>query len=96
MEDPPGLEQLCQRYGVPLAFGERLLPLLQRAQEAAPDIRKRIIQLVESSFEHEAQRLALQQVARRTAQDADLCTLASLLHEWAPPNWILDWDRRSP
>ena len=96
MDDLPPIEQLCQRYGVPLAFGERLLPLLQRAQGAAPDIRKRIHQLVESSFEHEAQRLALQQVARRTAQDKDLCTLASLLHEWGPPNWILDWDRRNP
>jgi len=96
MEDHTQLELLCQRYGVPLSFGERLLPLLQRAQEATPDIRERILQLVETSFEQEAQRLALLQLARRPAQDENLCTLAALLHEWAPPRWILDWDRRSP
>lgn len=88
------LEHLCTRYGVPLAFAERLRPLLLRAQSAAPDIRRRILELVETSLENEAQRLALEQSVVPLRRDKNLATIAQLLHDWSPPKWILDWDER--
>lgn len=83
------IERSCRRYGVSREFGERLLPLVQRARGAAPDVRKRILDLVESSLEREASALALERLPR--PEERALTTIAGVLHRWSPPDWLLSY-----
>jgi hypothetical protein len=75
------LRRLCQRHGLPAGAGERLLPLLERAREARPAVRRRLLCLVDGALEREA--------ARRTPGAADaaheehlLRAVAGVLHRW--------------
>lgn len=70
------IEQLCRRYRVPRAFGERLRPLIVRASTREPDVRQRIMDMIERSFvqeserERQRERLEAEQRGRRTSPDA--------------------------
>jgi len=99
------LEQIRQRHGLSHAFAERFLPLLERAQRAEPDVRNRIIELVESSFAREAKRglaatssavhrSARAPVSPSPAEVAALELVAKVLHSWQPPSWMLEWGER--
>ena len=99
--DPTQLiEQLCRRHGVPRAFGEKLRPLLRRAQRVEPEARQRILDLVTRSFEEEARRC--REAERETERlkalpEADqkiLHTIAGVLHGWSPPAWLVGWSKR--
>lgn len=99
--DPTQLiENLCRRHGVPRAFGEKLRPLLRRAQRAEPDARQRILDLVARSFEEESRRCRDEERATQRMQalpETDrkiLQTVASVLHGWAPPAWLTGWGKR--
>lgn len=50
------IERLCRRYRVPRAFGERLRPLILRATTREPDVRQRIMDMIERSFVQESER----------------------------------------
>ena len=88
------LRELCQRYGVSPAFGNKLRPLLERAQVVEPDAKLRIMDLIERSFAEEARRAAEE---RRQKQDKDsqdlrvLSAVAAILHDWEPPDWLKNW-----
>jgi hypothetical protein len=96
------LEHIRRRHGLSQAFAERFLPLLERAQRAQPEVRDRIIELVEASFAREASRVqaARTSTERRNptssaspspAEVAALELVAKVLHSWQPPPWMLDW-----
>jgi len=99
--DPTQLiEDLCRRHRVPRAFGDRLRPLLRRAQCVEPDARQRILDLVVRSFEEEARRQRhAEGFGERLAELPELDqraihSVASVLHGWAPPRWLLGWGGR--
>ena len=52
------VQSLCSRYGVPRAFGERMLPLVERSKKVRPEMRERLLAFVERSFAAEATRRA--------------------------------------
>lgn len=102
MDPQKQLDDYCRRYGVGKSFGQRLLPLLERAQKARESVRARIIELVEASFEKEASLQAMKKrgsgrgapAKRKPGDDAVLQTVAAMLHNWTPPPWSLEWGDR--
>lgn len=88
------LDELYRRYPlVPQTFGERFVPLVERALAAQPEIGSRILQLVTSSFEKEHERRADELAVRRSQERQMLTVVASVLHAWNPPDWLLQWRR---
>jgi len=91
------IEQLCRRYGVSPDFGKRLRPLVERAQNADPEKKARILDLVTRSFEQEARRrkertIPTPKVPRLTEEELKvLRTVATILHNWSPPGWLEQW-----
>jgi hypothetical protein len=76
------LTRLCRRHGVPASFGRRLRPLVQRAVDARPALRRRILDLVERSFVEEA----LREERRREEELQDerlLQSVARVLENWS-------------
>jgi hypothetical protein len=95
------IRDLCQRYGVSSAFGERMLPLAERAEDVRPDLRARMHAFIERSFlaqaETEAREAAAEAASPWTPADPEeerlVRTVASVLHEWEPPRWLDTWAR---
>ncbi len=85
------LTRLSHRYGVSEDFATRFLPLIQRAERAAPDVRQRILQLIERTFQRQAEKAARE--ADKSIQE-DLVVLRSvarMLHGWEPAAWLKTW-----
>ena len=84
------IDELCDRHGVSLEFGRRIQPLVERAGKVRPELRKRILEMVERSFVEEARR----QKERKPMKNLDpadrkiLITVAAALHGWKPPFWL--------
>ena len=91
------IEEHCRRYGVPLEFGKRLTPLVERANSSPAEKKARILDLVTRSFEQEARRAEDRQEptppSRRLSpgERKILLTVASILHAWSPPGWLEQW-----
>lgn len=86
------LRDLCDRYGLPEADGERLLPLIERALKAPPGVRERILELVEDNLQRESRRRS---ACLEQAQDERmLLAVAKILHPWTPPDWLERWVAR--
>jgi hypothetical protein len=86
------LDELYRRYPlVQQGFGERFAPLVERALAAEPEMGARILQLVESSFEKEHARRADELALQRSQEQRVLTVVASVLHGWNPPDWLLHW-----
>ena len=83
------LRDLCDRYGLSPAHGERLLPLIERALKAPPGVRERILELVEGNLEQESKRLAAHQMD--PTEERLLRVVAKTIHRWNPPSWLLKW-----
>jgi hypothetical protein len=82
------LERLGRRFDVPPGYGERFVPLVRRALDAGPQVRRRILQLVRASFAREAERCTRRREQRRRVPDWQLVeTVARILHNWSPPAW---------
>lgn len=79
------LKSLCRRHGVAEDFGRRLLPLLQRAETATPDVRDRLLQLVEQSLERESERQRSLRENTELRDERALQNVARALHGWTPP-----------
>ncbi|MEO0651921.1 MAG: hypothetical protein AAFZ65_14695 [Planctomycetota bacterium] len=79
------LRTLCLRHGIDEAFGRRLLPLLERAAGATPDVRDRLVRLVEQSFERESERREQLRQNVHLREDEALLNVARALHGWDPP-----------
>ena len=86
------LEQLYRRFPVSQSFGERFLPLLERVVNAAPDVRERILLLVETSFQKEVERRRDDTQKHAQVDDKLLVAVAGVLHHWHPPDWMLNWN----
>jgi hypothetical protein len=95
MDTERTIADLCRRYGVPLEFGERMKPLLERAREKKPRVRLRLFRMVKESFEEEARRIR----ATRSPRDMHpedwnvIKAVAAVLHEWRPPVWLRVWEQ---
>jgi hypothetical protein len=89
------LEHLCRRHGVSEDFGRRLLPLLERAAAAPPDVRARLVGLVEQSLEREGQRQTELRRSRAARDEQALVNVARALHVWEPPD-DFDPERHAP
>jgi hypothetical protein len=90
------IADLCQRFGVSNEFGERLRPLVERAVRSEPDKRRRILDLIERSFDQEARRARLQTAQILSVEDKRvLTTVARVLHPWNPPRWLHYWEQHT-
>lgn len=85
------IESLSRRYGVSTGFGQRLRHLIQRAIESGPEARKRILDLVERSFAHEAVLKQARETGTPAEQKRALSAVAPILHDWTPPEWLRRW-----
>ena len=91
------IEDLCARYGVSPDFGQRLRPLVERAEQCDPEKRDRLLDLVARSFEQEARRAREKALPKSPVQALSpterktLSTVASILHQWNPPGWLDTW-----
>ncbi len=93
--DPSAIiAELCRRHGVSPAFGNRLRPLIERAQVVPPEASARIMDLIERSFAEEARRAREEEQKKREQEVRDvrvLSAVASILHAWEPPDWLRRW-----
>jgi len=93
------IRDLCQRYRVSSAFGERMLPLAERAEDVRPDLRDRLHAFLERSFVAQAELEAREAQGDRgsswtpasPAEDRLVRTVAGVLHGWQPPRWLDRW-----
>ena len=92
------IDELCRRFGVSPKFGNRLRPLIERAQVVPAESSRRIMDLVERSFAEEARRAREEEAERRANGQRErrvLSAVAAILHGWDPPEWLRDWGQRS-
>jgi hypothetical protein len=94
------INDFCQRYGVSAAFGERMLPLAERAEHVNTDLRGRLHDFLERSFVAQAEAEAREAEADAAPwtpaspeEDRAVRTVASVLHAWEPPRWLDRWAR---
>jgi hypothetical protein len=87
------LTRLSHRYGVSEDFATRFLPLVQRAERAAPDVRQRILKLIERTFQRQAEKSARDADREVQADTAVLHSVARLLHGWEPAAWLKTWSK---
>lgn len=72
------LERLCRRYGVPIAAGTPLTPLLDRAVRSNANVRGKLIAVVEATLRCEAEAIRrCEEVEQRY-----LIAVAAALHAW--------------
>jgi AcrR family transcriptional regulator len=87
------LQSLCERYHLPPARAERLIPLIERALQAPPGVRERILELVESNVERESRRKKPSD--RELALDERMLgVVARIIHAWNPPDWLDRWTNK--
>lgn len=94
MSPPEFVQSLCRRYGVPTAFGERMLPLVERSKKVRPEMRERLLAFVERSFAAEATRRSGEESPPDPREAQVLRTVAGALHGWSPPPWLDLWARK--
>jgi hypothetical protein len=93
------IRDLCQRYNVSQAFGDRMLSFAERAQVVEPELRDRLHAFLERSFVAQAQveqeeakaDRAVKWTAASPAEERLVCTVAGVLHGWQPPRWLDRW-----
>jgi len=91
------LERMRHDHGVSDHFAQRFLPLVRRATKTSPEIRHRILQLVERSFERQAARVPAPspQALFSAADTAMIARVARILHRWEPAPWLQRWSGES-
>ncbi len=91
MDPTSQLARLRRRHGVSEIFARRFLPLVERATKASPDVRQRILEMIERSFVRQASRaegeskIATHTRKAKTQAEADRAVLekvARILHRW--------------
>ena len=92
------LDRLVQRYAVAPQYGKRFLPLVGRSLSASPEIRARILSLIENSFRREEERLEQRRRALESSPEWKMVlAVARILHTWEPPEWLMSWgEMRGP
>jgi len=91
------LAALGRRYDVPSGYGSRFRPLIRRALEAGPEVRERILALVETSFGREQERHRGRQRAHSQSDEwRAVKVVARVLHAWSPPEWLVRWGEGPP
>ena len=95
------ITDFCQRYSVSAAFGERMLPLAERAEHVNTDLRGRLHDFLERSFKAQAEAEAREAEAdgakpwapASPEEDRAVRAVAGVLHAWEPPRWLDRWAR---
>lgn len=85
------LERMCLRHGLPTVEAERLVPLVTRALASRPDVRDRILTLVEDNLTRKAggdAEAGLERVLSDLNEEV-LSSVARVLHGWAPSSTTL-------
>ena len=86
------LDRFADRYSVSPQYGKRFLPLVGRSLSASPEIRARILSLIERSFRREEERLQLRRQALVSGPEWKMVrAVAGILHAWEPPEWLMSW-----
>ena len=89
MDPDTFIDDLCRRFRVSPDFGQRLLPLVRRAQEVEPGLSQRLLDMVERSFAEEAKRSLRGRPKKVSPEDwKTLTTVARVLHDWDVPLWL--------
>lgn len=83
------LRRLCRAHGVPPARGRRLYPLICWALESPPEVRERILAIVEETLAWRGEEGDGERPPEPTASPAVLIAVARVLHEWSPSERIL-------
>jgi hypothetical protein len=78
------LRKLCRRYGLPPDEAAELLPLLQRARESRPEVRRWLETVVEAALATRAMKGRANEEAVDEADRRVLLAVAGLLHRWEP------------
>ena len=86
------LTSLCAHFDVPVAKGQKLIPLIERALEAPEPIKGRILSLVKRTLKREAERHQTAQ-RERELDERMLGVVAKVVHPWTPPNWLRSWSK---
>lgn len=83
---------MCDRHGLPFADAQRLTPLVGRALASKPDVRDRILTLVERNLSRRADG-DRRSTPERVFLDLDeevLLSVSRVLHRWSPKGKLLD------
>jgi len=86
------LSSLCAHFDVPVAKGQKLIPLIERALEAPEPIKGRILSLVKRTLKREAERHRAAE-RERDLDERMLGVVAKVVHPWTPPNWLRSWSK---
>lgn len=83
------LQRLCRRHGVAPERGGRLLPLVRWALESPPEIRTRILAIVEETLSWHGRETEGDRALVGAANRSVLVAVARVLHDWSPSERIL-------
>ncbi len=84
------LQELCRRVGLDADGQADLLPLTERAAQAPPDERRRLLALVLEALLLRAGRGARAPEGERALEEGLLLAVARALHGWSPEGGPLD------
>jgi hypothetical protein len=93
------VSEMCTRFRVSPAFGQRLRPLIENAARSSPEKQRLLLELVERSFAEEGRRAELERSGCTPEDWRVLASVAGVLHGWHPPRWFDRWEdepRREP
>ena len=96
MESSRIIAELCARYGVSLAFGRKLQPLVELACKSEARKQSLLLEMVERSFAEESKRIAREKAGGAPDDWHVLSSVARLLHGWNPPSWFERWNDEPP
>ena len=90
MESKRLLKELCRRHGIAFESGIPLLPMIERALQSPREARIRLLKLVERTLRLSEEDIYPSELAE-AAHSADvLKAVARVLHDWDPPEDLLD------
>ncbi len=78
------LARLCRSLGVPYGRAERLLPLVRRALDSPPELRRRIRAVVLAALKREAGELTQHKRLQAHLNRSYLDAVAQVLQTWEP------------
>lgn len=84
------LQAMCKRHGLSPDSGESLLPLVKKAVESPPEIRNRILFLVDRNLASKAKGVADEKRLWNELDNDVLVAVAKVLHGWHPSGEILN------
>ena len=81
---------MCKRHGLSFESGAKLLPLVRKAIESTPEIRNRILFLVDRNLANKAKGHSEEKQLWSELDSDVLVAVAKVLHGWNPSGQILN------